>query len=170
VTRLWFSWVCFFRVLFSSSFAGSVAQLSVPEPPEAPPAALPPPPPSIDAALQLLALLQREGRLVDFLEQDVTAFSDADVGAAARVVHEGCRRALRAHAQVSPVRTEEEGARVTIDAGFAPEEIKLTGKVGGNPPYAGTLRHRGWRMRDLALPVAVRAYDVSVIAPAEVEL
>jgi hypothetical protein len=175
VTRLWFAWVCFFRVLFSGSFAGSVAQLSAPEPPPeplpvAPPAVLPPAPPTVDAALQLLALLQREGRLVDFLEQDVTTFSDADVGAAARVVHEGCRKTLRAHAKLAPVRIEDEGARVTVDAGFAPEELKLTGRVAGSAPYTGTLRHRGWRMTELSLPTAVRAYDASVIAPAEVEL
>ena len=71
-------------------------------------------------ALQLLALFQREGRLVDFLQQDIASFPDADVGAAARVVHEGCRKALRAHAEIAPVRAEEEGARVTLEAGFDP--------------------------------------------------
>jgi Domain of unknown function (DUF2760) len=120
--------------------------------------------------MQLLALLQREGRLVDFLEQDVASFSDADIGAAARVVHEGCRRALRSHATVAPVRTEDEGARVTITSDVPPDEIKLTGKVEGVPPYSGILRHRGWRVTGLVLPRAVRASDTSVVAPAEVEL
>ena len=75
---------------------------------------------------------------MDFLEQDVTSFSDADVGAAARVVHEGCRKALRAHARITPVRSEEEGTRVTIAAGFAPAEVKLSGNVGGSPPFTGS--------------------------------
>jgi hypothetical protein len=173
LTRLWFSWACFFRVLFSGSFAGEVARLSLPASAPSPPvpdAPSPGSPPSFDAALHLLALLQREGRLVDFLEQDVAAFSDADIGAAARVVHDGCRKALRAHAKLTPVRGEEEGTRVTVDAGFAPEEIKLTGNVKGNAPYTGVLRHRGWRATELTLPSVVRAYDARVLAPAEVEL
>ena len=127
-------------------------------------------PPQADTALILLAIFQREGRFVDFLEQDVTTFSDADVGAAARVVHEGCRKALRAHARIRPVRTEEEGTRVTIAAGFAPAELKLSGNVGGSPPFTGVLRHRGWRALDLSLPVPVAGHDAEVIAPAEIEL
>ena len=125
---------------------------------------------ALDPALQLLALLQREGRLIDFLEQDVAAYSDADVGAAARAVHEGCRNVLHSHATLRPVRSEEEGARVTIAAGFPPDEIKLTGRVQGSAPYTGTLRHRGWRATAFTLPNAVRACDARVLAPAEVEL
>jgi hypothetical protein len=170
-TRLWLSWACFFRVLTDGAFAASVSRLALPAPePAPPPVAVATPEPRADTALQLLALLQREGRFIDFLEQDVAAFTDGDVGAAARLVHDGCRKALRAHAKLAPVRAEEEGARVTVDAGFAPEEIKLTGNVAGNAPYTGVLRHRGWRATDLTLPSAVRAYDASVLAPAEVEL
>jgi hypothetical protein len=179
-TRVWFAFACFFRVLTSGSFAGAAWRLRTggerpPEPAPAlasppAPAPEPPPAPSNSAALQLLALFQREGRLVDFLEQDIASFSDADVGAAARVVHDGCRRALRAHATLAPVRFEEEDARVTVAEGFLPEEIKLTGKVGGAAPFAGVLRHRGWRVRDLTLPTVVRAHDMTVVAPAEVEL
>jgi hypothetical protein len=185
VTRLWLAWTCFFRVLLDGRFARSALRLAeggdgvTPSPNPSPgpnpspspgPSPGPSPSPSPDPALQLLALLQREGRLVDFLEQDVATFSDADIGAAARVVHEGCRKALRAHAKLAPVRTEEEGTRVTVAAGFLPDEIKLTGKVEGDAPYTGVLRHRGWRATDLALPSAVRDYDASVLAPAEVEL
>jgi len=185
LTRLWFAWLCFFRVLFDGAFASGVWQLRErgtnalppsPEPPkttapkaEAAKPALPPPPPA-DPALQLLSLFQREGRLVDFLEQDIAAFSDADVGAAARVVHEGCRKALRAHAKVAPVRAEEEGTKVTIAAGFAPAEVKLSGNVQGAAPYTGVLRHRGWKATELTLPVPVQGYDPKVLAPAEVEL
>jgi hypothetical protein len=186
-TRIWFAWLCFFRVLFDGAFAGEVwaarergaGQLPpAPEPqkkaeqkkaPEKPAPAMPVAP-EPDAALQLLALFQREGRLIDFLEQDITSFPDADVGAAARVVHEGCRKALRAHATIVAVRTEDEGARVTLQAGFDATEVKLSGNVAGNGPFAGVLRHRGWRATAIALPVPVKGHDSHVLAPAEVEL
>jgi hypothetical protein len=183
-TRLWFAWVCFFRVLFDGSFASRAwAAGNAPALPAADAEALLPPPspppastvaPTVASppvrALQLLSLLQREGRLVDFLQQDITTFPDADVGAAARVVHDGCRKALRAHATIEPVRTEDEGARVILNEGFAPDEVKLTGRVGGQPPYAGVLRHRGWRATRLDLPQIMAGYDARVLAPAEVEL
>jgi hypothetical protein len=121
-------------------------------------------------ALQLLALLQREGRLVDFLQQDIASFSDADVGTSARVVHEGCRKALRAHATVEPVRPEDEGTRVTLPPGFDPDEVKLVGDVKGQGPFTGVLRHRGWRATRLELPRLVGSHDARVLAPAEVEV
>ena len=190
-TRLWFAWVCLIRVLFDGSFAARVfaqrtrsalpestvnaahgatrrAEAAAGEPSETPhggagPAAAP-------QALQLLALLQREGRLIDFLEQDVTAFSDADVGAAARVVHEGCRKILHRVTSVEPVRAEHEGDNVVLGKDFAPSEVVLVGNVQGAPPYRGTLRHRGWRAAGLSLPEVVGGHDPHVLAPAEVEL
>lgn len=123
-----------------------------------------------DAALQLLGLLQREGRFVDFLEEDITGFSDAQVGAAARVVHDQCRAALREHLPVEPVRAEEEGSRVTLEKGFDASKVRLTGKVEGEPPFTGTLAHRGWKVREVKLPKLAEGHDASVIAPAEVEL
>lgn len=126
--------------------------------------------PSVTPALQLLALFQREGQLVDFLQQDVATFSDAEVGAAARVVHEGCRKALRQHAKISPVRGEEEGSPVTIADGYDAHEVKLTGNVTGKPPYKGVLRHKGWRVDEMRVPVPTKDHDAKVIAPAEVEL
>ena len=182
-TRLWFAWACFFRVLFDGAFASRAwgardALPSEPSSPKLPESASAPAPPTTtiagataeDGALQLLALLQREGRLVDFLEQDIASFGDAEVGVAARVVHEGCRKALRAHATVVPVRAEEEGTSVTLEAGFAPAEVKLSGNVRGTAPYRGVLRHRGWRATTIALPVALDGHDYRVVAPAEVEL
>lgn len=187
--RIWFAWVCLFRVLFDGRFAARAyadfegrPELAAPQAPEA----LPPPPekkeepeppkparpelPDNAPAMQLLSLLQREGRLVDFLEQDITSFPDAEIGAAARVVHEGCRKALRSHAKLEPVRNEEEGTKVVVEAGFNPQEIKLIGNVQGQPPHRGTLQHRGWRITELTLPEAAAGYDPSIIAPAEVEL
>lgn len=191
-TRLWFAWACFFRVLFDGSFAArawnarSVAEPVLPPapptPPEAPKAKPPearpeppketpkPEPPSTTAALQLLALLQREGRLIDFLEQDIEPFSDADIGSAVRVVHAGCRKAIRGHVKIAPVRTEDEGASITLPEGYDPHEVKLSGNVKGSAPYKGTLRHRGWKARDLELPTPVAGHDPSILAPAEVEL
>jgi hypothetical protein len=179
VSRIWLSWACAFRVLFDGQFAAQVALLrdggpqreSLPAPAPivvAPAAVAPDEAPSANGALQLLALLQREGRFVDFLEQDVTAFPDADIGAAARVVHEGCRRALHAHARVVSVRNEAEGARITLEQ--ASPDVKLVGNVTGAAPFRGVLRHRGWRVEALALPKLIGAYDAQIVAPAELEL
>jgi hypothetical protein len=118
--------------------------------------------------LQLLSLLQREGRFVDFVQQELAAFSDADIGAAARVVHEGCGRALRAHARVVSVRNEAEGSSLTLER--ASEDVKLVGKVSGSAPFRGVLRHRGWRIEELTLPTVIGAHDPSLVAPAELEL
>jgi hypothetical protein len=179
-TRLWFAWLCFFRIFFDSRFAARL--WSVREAPGLPPAPVPAPaapapaapspprPPPEIPALQMLSLFQREGRLIDFLQQDIAAFPDADVGAAARVVHEGCRKALQSHARIAPVRNEAEGARVTLPPGFEAEEVKLVGDLKGSPPYTGVLRHRGWRADKLDLPQIVGKHDAHILAPAEVEI
>ncbi|MBI2392998.1 MAG: DUF2760 domain-containing protein [Deltaproteobacteria bacterium] len=185
-TRLWYAWVVFFRVLFDAAFANrtwaahhNLLQAPAPAPsptepkrPEPTPALkkAEPTPPTVDAALQLLALFQREGRFIDFLEEDVAGFADAEVGAAARVVHQGCRKALRDHAEIATVRTEEEGAKVTVPKGTRPSEVRLLGNVVGEPPFTGRLVHRGWRVRGLHLPTAVEGHDVTIVAAAEVEL
>ena len=179
VGRVWLAWVCSFRVLFDGRFAARVAALSEGDaeraslPPAAPVAATKPviaaePARTEEGALQLLALLQREGRFVDFIEQEVASFSDADIGAAARVVHEGCRKALHAHARVVSIRSEAEGARVTLETASA--DVKLVGNVAGSAPFRGLLRHRGWRVEELSLPKRVGAHDATVVAAAELEL
>ena len=123
-----------------------------------------------DAALQLLGLLQRNARFVDFVEEDIAGYSDADIGAAARIVHEGCRATLRDHFAIRPVRSEAEGARVTLPAGFDAAAVRLTGNVVGEAPFSGSLTHRGWRVEEVKLPQLVKTHDASIIAPAEVEL
>lgn len=137
--------------------------------PEPPPPAEPPQDPNA-AALQVLAILQRDGRLVDFLSEDVGSFSDAEVGAAARLVHDGCKKVLKQYFTLEPVRREEEGARITVEKGFDASEIRLTGNVSGEPPYQGTLAHPGWRVTRVNLPEPAKDVDLTVIAPAEVEL
>ncbi|MDP9035312.1 MAG: DUF2760 domain-containing protein [Myxococcota bacterium] len=173
-TRLWLAWLCLFRVLFDRGFAARAWQLQnatgAPANPTLAPSADAASTVSMSSALQLLALLQQQGRLVDFLQQDIAAFSDGEVGVAARVVHEGCRTALRDHARFEPLRSEVEGTRVEIAAGFVADEVKLVGDVRGTAPYAGVLRHRGWRAARLELPVVVGRHDLHVLAPAEVEL
>ncbi len=123
-----------------------------------------------NAGLQLLGLLQQEGRFIDFLEDEVAAYSDAEVGAAARVVHEGCGKALKDHFVIEPVRSEAEGARVTLESGFDAAAVRLTGNVVGHPPFSGTLTHRGWRVTEVRLPKIASGHDLAIVAPAEVEL
>jgi uncharacterized protein DUF2760 len=123
-----------------------------------------------DGALAFLALLQREGRLVDFLLEPLDGFSDADIGAAARDVHRGCRKVLDQHLSLEPVMPGSEEARVAVPTGFDPAEIRLIGEARGEPPFRGTLRHHGWRVVDARLPALADSVDRTVIAPAEVEL
>ena len=118
-----------------------------------------------------LATLQEKGRLVDFLMDDIAAYDNAQVGAAARVVHQGCRTALREHFKIHPIRDEKEGASVTVAAGYPADEYRLVGKIGGEPPFTGTLVHRGWKTESVKLPRIVRTGDrLPTLAPAEVEL
>ncbi len=163
----------------ASAEAGQTAGEPAPETPVAadPPPPPPPPPPSpirataqIDAALQLLGLLQREARLVDFLQEDVAAYSDADVAGAARLVHSGCRKVMEETFSLEPVRSEEEGSRISLDEGFDAAAIRLTGNVVGKPPFRGQLSHRGWRVTEVRLPGLTEGHDSHIIAAAEVEL
>ncbi|MDM0109681.1 DUF2760 domain-containing protein [Variovorax sp. J22R24] len=145
-------------------------------PPPVPPTAAPlPEPPALkeaspDAALQLLALLQRDARLIDFVGEDLGGYADAQIGAAARLVHEGCAKVLREHFSIVPVRDEAEGARVTLQRGFDAAAVRLTGNVVGQPPFSGSLTHRGWRVTEVRLPKLAERHDTHVVAPAEVEL
>ncbi|CAK2316055.1 DUF2760 domain-containing protein [Vibrio crassostreae] len=123
-----------------------------------------------DSAMQLLSIMQQEARLIDFLKEDLTSFSDEEVGAAARVIHTGGQKVLADYVTLSHIRSEDEETRITIAEGFNPQEIRLTGNVTGNAPFNGTLVHKGWKATDMNLPKLAENYDASVIAPAEVEL
>lgn len=128
-----------------------------------------PPKPS-GAPLRLFTLLQREGRLLDFLMEDVQGYTDAQIGSAVRDIHRTCRKALQDHLVLEPVLKEAEGAEVTVPAGFDPSAVRLTGNVTGQPPFRGALRHHGWRVRELKLAPPPSGQDEFVVAPAEVEL
>lgn len=177
--RLSLSFQAFFAILGDGGFAtqvrrlhnGAVADVA----PSAAPAPAPEPAPVMkevgpDAALQLLGLLQRDARFVDFIEEDIANYSDADIGAAARLVHDGCRATLREHFTILPVRPEPEGSRVTLSEGFDATANRLTGNVVGKAPFSGSVSHRGWRVEEVRLPMLTSSHDATVIAPAEVEL
>lgn len=171
--RIFIAFVVFFRFIFNREFAagvqavrkgtalpGSTQAAAAPALEEAKP----------DAALQLLGLLQRDGRFIDFLQEDVTAYADADIGAAARVVHEGCRKTLREHFTLEPVTMEAEGGFVTLEKGYDAAAVRVIGKVVGEPPFTGTLTHRGWRVTEVRLPKVAVGHDARILASAEVEL
>jgi len=183
-SRLSIAFGALFKSLGDAEFAARVRDDSVgptaapvpapaPAPAPAPtptPAAAPLRAPTPDSALQLLSLFQREARLIDFAHENLSAYSDADIGAAARVVHEGCARVLREHFTIETVRSENEGSRITLNEGFDAASVRLTGNVVGKAPFTGTLSHRGWRAAKVTLPQLAESHDARVLAPAEVEL
>jgi len=170
-----------FAVIGNARLAAQVQDLrdgvlpAAPAPSPAPTPVTPPPAPVLkvatpDAALQLLGLLQREARFVDFIQEDVANYSDADIGGAARQVHAGCRKVLQEHFTLAPARAEAEGSRVVLEAGFDASAVRLTGNVVGEAPFRGTLRHPGWKATDVRLPRTTEGHNPSIIAAAEVEL
>lgn len=120
--------------------------------------------------VQILGLLQREGRLIDFLQEDITPFSDEQIGAAVREVHKGCRNALSESFKLEPVLDAVEGSEVEVDEDFNPLHIKLVGNIHGKPPFKGVLRHCGWRYSVINLPEWTAKEKTDVVAPAEVEI
>jgi hypothetical protein len=129
-----------------------------------------PPKPTTDAAVQLLSLFQREGRLVDFLREDIQPYDDSQIGAAVREIHKACRQVLTEHLTLEPVLNGQEGDEVTVPKGFDPSAIRLTGNVSGEPPFHGSLRHAGWRTTQVKLPAQPAGQDPKIVAPAEVEI
>ena len=170
VARYFFAMKCFFKLWFDRSAAEAVQKLlasgTLPEP------ALPRRV-SEDGergAARLLAVLQREGRLVDFLQEDISAASDAQIGAASRRVHGGCRKALAEFVDLVPAMEGGEGSRVTVEEGFDASAIRLVGDIPGSPPFRGTLVHHGWKAASIRLPDLPETMDPMVVAPAEVEV
>jgi len=123
-----------------------------------------------ESALQLLAILQKEGRLIDFINEDVSAFSDEQVAAASRVVHAGVKKALQQHMSFAPVSDTPEGNSINLSANFDKNAYRLTGNITGSGPFNGTLIHKGWKVADLSLPQLADGIDLHVVAAAEVEL
>ncbi len=178
-SRIALAFGSFFAIIADSAFAARVQALrddqaladpATPAPAAPKPAVAPLRETAPDAALQLLGLLQREARFIDFVQEDVATYADADIGAAARVVHEGCRKVLRDNFTISPVRDEAEGSRITLPAGFDAAAIRITGNVVGQPPFNGSITHRGWRVDETRLPRLAGGHELRIVAPAEVEL
>lgn len=122
------------------------------------------------AHLRLLSYLQQSGRLIDFLKEDLTTFNDAQVGAAVRKIHQDCRLVLEDLVTIRPLKDEEEGTTVQIPKGYNPSEIKVVGKVKGEPPFTGILVHRGWKAHKRSLPKKLGEQSLEVICPAEIEI
>ena len=123
-----------------------------------------------DAALQLLGLLQKEARFIDFIKEDIASYSDADIGVAARVVHEGCNKAINEHFTLAPIRSEQEGGKITLQQGFDASTVRLTGNIVGSAPFTGTLIHKGWQITGIKLPKLTQGHNANILAAAEVEL
>lgn len=125
---------------------------------------------SKEPAIQLLALFQKEGRLIDFLQEDIANFSDAQIGAAARDIHGGCRKVLNEHVTLVRIFPESEGSAVEVSEGYDPSAIDVQGNVPGNPPFKGTLRHGGWYVEEMKLPTVPAGANAKVAAAAQVEV
>lgn len=123
-----------------------------------------------DAALQLLNLLQKEARFIDFIKEDIAAYTDADIGVAARVVHEGCNKTIDEYFNLTPIRSEKEGSIITVPAEFDANELRLTGHIVGAAPFTGTLVHKGWQANEVRLPKLTQGHNPTIVAAAEVEL
>jgi hypothetical protein len=120
--------------------------------------------------LRLLALLQQSGRLIDFFKEDISSFTDAQVGAAVRKIHQDCAQSLEELVTIRPVMEENEGARIKIAAGYDPAQIKIVGKLKGDFPLTGKIVHRGWKAHKRSLPKKVGEQANDIVCPAEVEV
>ena len=157
MNRFWLALRTFWRTLTEPDFAARVEPLFSDRP--------------SGPDLRVLAVLQRDGRLVDFLEEDIDAYADAQVGAAVRDIHRGCRKALHDYLTIEPILDGPEESPVRVPADFDPAAIRLIGNVDGAAPFQGVLKHHGWRVRSVRLPVLpVAKDDTSVLSPAEVEI
>jgi hypothetical protein len=194
MSRVALAFSCLFSLLFRGRLPAAAARYlpsgaALPAPAEAmpflPPVAPAPVPASttspsapsaspadgrVEGALLLLGLLQREGRLVDFLRESLDQHADAAIGAAVRDIHRGCKKVLDEHVRLEPVMPGQEEGPVVVPRGFDPAEVRLIGKASGEPPFRGILVHHGWRALGLTLPTVSESFDRRVLAPAEVRL
>jgi len=183
-----FKW--FFSILFGSGY-DAVKQLEEGAAPVAPapvepvakaeperekqpePAPVVVPEPVVDpsnGALRLLAVLQEEGRLLDFFLENIDAYPDDQVGTAVRQIHKDCQKSLQDRFAFEAIQGESEGSRVDVQAGYDSWAIRVTGNIVGEPPYNGVLQHHGWRAGKVQLPEVAEERDLYVVAPAEVEV
>jgi hypothetical protein len=183
-TRIKFAFVAFFTILFKGRLPEALEPVRRPETPkqritQEPAGNQQAPAQSIaadtpDRAVQMLSLLQREGRFVDFVLEDLAAYSDAQIGTAVRDVHAGCRRALDRYITLQAIISGGEGDVVTVGQEQALDlaSFHLVGNVTGQPPFRGTLLHSGWRVSQVQLPPLPPpgTSGRSIVAPAQIEV
>jgi hypothetical protein len=177
LSRIVLAFRCFFNILFHGELAPEVltslnlsrrettpAKAAAPKSAAAAPAIK-----NSDGALQLLGILQRDSRLVDFLMEDITSYADDQIGAAVREMHDTCRDSIARYVTLQPVIDGVEGT-FTKAPSNDPNVIKFIGNVPAQPPSGGTLRHKGWRAAKVDLPALSARQDAAIIAPAEIEI
>ncbi|HEX3877865.1 MAG TPA: DUF2760 domain-containing protein [Bryobacteraceae bacterium] len=174
MNRIGLAFRSFFALLFGGALSdelirdlGLVKREAVP-----PPRPTPPPAPLVrtsDGALQMVAILQRDSRLIDFLMEDISGYADDQIGAAVRELHDQCRDSLTRYIKLEPVIDGVEGTYAKAPS-KDPNLVKFVGNVPAKPPEGGTLRHRGWRASKIDLPTIGAKQDAAVVAPAEIEI
>ncbi len=169
MSRILLAFRAFFAILFGWPLPPELKPPAASPPPPSPAKAAAPPPPSPASALQLLAILQRDSRLIDFLMEDIAGYEDDQVGAAVRSLHDQARDSLARYLSLQPVIDGVEGA-YTRPATSDPVAVKFIGNVPAGKPEGGVLRHKGWRAAKIELPALNAKQDTSVIAPAEIEI
>ncbi len=173
MNRIGLAFRSFFALLFHGKLSGDLERdLGLARPAAAAPkaaAAAAPPPRTPESALQLIAILQRDARLVDFLMEDISSYSDDQIGAAVRELHDQCRDSLARYLKLEPVIDGVEGA-YTKAPSKDPNLVKFVGNVPAQPPDGGTLRHKGWRAAKVDLPPLPSKHDAAILAPAEIEV
>ena len=176
MSRILLAFRAFFNILFGGRLSeGALAGLGLskraPGPAPVSRAAAPPAPAvkTSDGALQMLAILQRDSRLIDFLMEDMASFSDDQIGAAVRELHDQCRDSVARYVTLQPVIDGVEGTFAQAPS-KDPNVVKFVGNVPATPPAGGTLRHKGWRVAKVDLPSLAAGQDTSILAPAEIEI
>jgi hypothetical protein len=167
-SRLKLAVTAFFTILFQGRLPAALQGTRPAEPVAT--AAAPPVDEQSDRAIQMLALLQRDGRLIDFLMEDLGPYSDAQIGAAVRDVHAGCRGALTRYVTLEPILSGKEGDQTSVTQNLDPAAVRLVGNVTGRPPFPGTLLHRGWCATRMELPPLGAPAGRRIVAQAEIEV
>jgi hypothetical protein len=174
LSRIVLAFRSFFNILFSGALsAGALVELGlakreVAAPKPAASLSVPAARPA-DGALQLLAILQRDSRLLDFLMEDIAGYSDEQIGAAVRELHDQCRDSLARYVTLQPVIDGVEGTFAKAPSSD-PNVVKFVGNVPAKPPAGGTLRHKGWKAAKVDLPSLAPRQDLAIVAPAEIEV
>lgn len=175
MSRLSLAFRSFYNILFHGVLPADIAA-AFDYVKKEPPKPAPPPAPVVrtsDGALQMLGILQRDARLLDFLMEDISGYDDDQVGAAVRTMHGQCRETLNRYLQLGPVVDGVEGTPVKLSNSLAsdPAQVKLLGNVpASGKASAGTLRHKGWKVEKTDLPAINPKTNVAILAPAEVEI